>query len=177
MASRFRSAFLGPNGVRAGWRLLAFLAITIALQAALQRGAGFVAERRGFRFSPGLDPIEFSIADGLALVAILAATIIMARFERRRLQEYGLPGANAFGRRFWEGAAFGFGGVTLLILLIAAAGGYSPGSVALHGLRLLHFTALWVLASLFIGFAEEFFFRGYPQFILGLGWASGRRPS
>ena len=162
-----RSVFMGPKGLRAGWRLLAFLAIGIALQAGLQGFLAFLAARRGFRFSPGLDPIEFSIDDGIVLIAVLAATIVMARFERRKLHEYGLPGRNALGRKFWEGGAFGFGGVTLLVVLIAAAGGYSPGPMALHGSALLYFAALWVVASLFIGFAEEFLFRGYPQFILG----------
>ena len=48
------------------------------------------------------------------------------------------------------------------------AGG-GPGSLALHGAALLKATLLWLLASLAIGFAEEYFFRGYPQFILTQG--------
>jgi CAAX protease family protein len=39
----------------------------------------------------------------------------------------------------------------------------------LHGTALLRATLLWALASLAIGFAEEFLFRGYPQFILTQG--------
>ncbi len=49
------------------------------------------------------------------------------------------------------------------------AGGYSPGSLALHGATLVRATLLWLLASLAIGFAEEYVFRGYPQFILTQG--------
>ena len=56
-----------------------------------------------------------------------------------------------------------------MILLIYFAGGYSFGSLALHGKALARATGLWILVSLFIGFAEEFFFRGYPQFTLATG--------
>ena len=167
MKSMLRSIFVGPTGIRSGWRLLIFLAIGFGLQVGLGSGVAFFAQSLRYRSWGGLDPIVFSVEDGLTLIAVLAATIVMARFERRKLREYGLPGRNALGRKFWEGGAFGFCGVTLLIVLIAAAGGYSPGPMALHGSALLYFTALWVVASLFIGFAEEFLFRGYPQFILG----------
>jgi hypothetical protein len=117
----------------------------------------------------GLNSIVFLVQDTLTLIAVLVASWIMARWEHRRLADYGLPGKNAFGRRFWEGAVFGFAGVSLLLLLIFLAGGYSPGSLALHGAALMRAALLWLLASLAIGFAEEYFFRGYPQFILGQG--------
>ena len=93
----------------------------------------------------------------------------MARSEHCRLTDYGLPGRNAFRRKFWEGSVFGFAGASLLILLIFLADGYSPGSLALHRTALWRAVLLWTLASLAIGFAEELFFRGYPQFILAQG--------
>jgi uncharacterized protein len=169
MRSIFRRIFMGPNGIRSGWRLVIFLVITFALQAGLGWVTELIAKGLALRAGGGLDPIVFSVEDGLTLIAVLVATLVMARFEKRRLTDYGLPGTNAFGRRFWEGGAFGLGGVTLLILLIASAGGYSPGSLALHGSALVRFTALWVVASLLIGFTEEILFRGYPQFILATG--------
>jgi CAAX protease family protein len=165
-----KEIFVGPTmGVRSGWRLLIFLAIAIALQAGIGDLVALILEARGIVAPQGLYALVFLVQDAIALVAILVATWIMARWERRKLTDYGLPGRNAFGRRFWEGSVFGFAGCSLLILLIFLAGGYSPGSLALHGAALVRATLLWLLASLAIGFAEEYFFRGYPQFILGQG--------
>ncbi|HYL87126.1 MAG TPA: CPBP family intramembrane glutamic endopeptidase, partial [Candidatus Angelobacter sp.] len=59
--------------------------------------------------------------------------------------------------------------VSLLICLIFLGGGYSAGALNLHGAALARATLLWLLASLAIGFTEEFLFRGYPQFILTKG--------
>jgi membrane protease YdiL (CAAX protease family) len=166
---RLKNVFLGPSGLRSGWRLVIFLAITIGLQAAFGEILDLIVKSRGIVVPDDLNPVVFFVSDSVTLIAVLLATWIMARWECRKLAEYGLPGRNALGWRFWEGAAFGFAGVSLLILLIFLAGGYSPGSLALHGSALVRATLLWVLASLAIGFTEEFLFRGYPQFILTKG--------
>lgn len=164
-----KEIFVGPMGVRAGWRALIFLGIVIAVQAVLQEIVLLILKARGIAAPEGLYALFFLVSDAIALIAVVIATGIMARWERRKFTDYGLPGKNVFGRRFWEGAIFGYAGVSLLILLIFLAGGYSPGSLAIHGAALARATVLWVLASLAIGFAEEYFFRGYPQFILTQG--------
>ena len=172
---RARDIFVGPVGLRSGWRLLIFLAIVVALQAICQEVVVLILKARGIVAPEGLYPIVFLVQDALTLIAVLIATWIMAHWEHRTLSSYGLPGRNAFGRRFWEGALFGYAGVSALILLIFLAGGYSAGSLALHGAALVRATLLWLLASLAIGFAEEYLFRGYPQFILAQGmgfWAA-----
>ncbi len=167
---RVKDIFVGPTmGVRSGWRVLIFLGIVIALQAALQEIVLLILKARGIVAPEGLNAIAFLGADTISFTAILAATWIMARWKSPELADYVWPRKNAFGQRFWEGAAFGFAGVSLLLLLIFLAGGYSPGSLALHGSAIVRAALLWLLASLAIGFAEEFFFRGYPQFILTQG--------
>lgn len=166
---RAKAVFIGPAGLRSGWRLLIFLAMAIAFQAGLQEIVLLMLQARGLVAPEGLNAVGFLGEDAITFVAVLVATWIMARSERRKLAGYGLPGKNAFGRRFWEGAVFGYAGVSLLILLIFLAGGYSAGSIALYGTALARSTLLWLLASLAIGFAEEFLFRGYPQFILAQG--------
>ncbi len=166
---KVKDILVGPIGVRSCWRLLIFLGIVIAVQAALQGVVLLILKARGVVAPEGLIAIVFLVADTITLLAVLIASWIMAKWERRKLTDYGLPGKNAFGWKFWEGAAFGYAGVSLLLLLIYLAGGYSPGSLALHGSALVRATLLWLLASLAIGFAEEYFFRGYPQFILTQG--------
>ncbi|HYL85370.1 MAG TPA: CPBP family intramembrane glutamic endopeptidase [Candidatus Angelobacter sp.] len=161
--------FLGPQGLRSGWRVLIFLAISITVQTALQGILYVLVKSLGVTVPNGLNPTVFFVSDSVTLVSVLVACLVIARGERRKLTDYGLPGKNAFSRRFWEGSIFGFAGASALILLIFLAGGYSLGSLALHGIALGRAVLLWLLASLAIGFAEEFFFRGYPQFILAQG--------
>lgn len=164
-----KQIFFGPRGLRCGWRVLMFLAITIALQTALQGILFLFVKSAGIVVPEGLNPTVFLLSDAITIVAVLVASLVMARSEHRKLTDYGLPGRNAFRRKFWEGSVFGFAGASLLILLIFLAGGYSPGSLALHRTALWRAVLLWTLASFAIGFAEEFFFRGYPQFILAQG--------
>jgi hypothetical protein len=111
---RMKEIFVGPTtGLRSGWRLLIFLAITITLQAGLQGIVLLIMKARGLAVPEGLHAIVFLVADTITLIAVVAASCIMARWERRRLTDYGLPGKNAFGWKFWEGALFGYAGVSL----------------------------------------------------------------
>lgn len=164
-----KEIFVGPIGVRAGWRALIFLGIVVAVQAVLQEIVVLILRACGIAAPEGLYALFFLVSDAIALIAVVIATGILARREHSKFTDYGLPGKNAFGRRFWEGTVFGYAGVSLLILLIFLAGGYSAGTLALHGAALARATVLWVLASLAIGFAEEYFFRGYPQYVLTQG--------
>ena len=91
-----RNIFLGPNGLRAGWRLLIFLVIVLGLNAAIKTLLVVVMKRWSMHEPAGFDPIVLLILDGIALFATLAGTVVMARIERRKLSDYGLPGRNAF---------------------------------------------------------------------------------
>jgi CAAX protease family protein len=94
---------------------------------------------------------------------------VMARIERRSFVDYALPGREAFGARFWQGVAWGFVALTVLLLLIRADHGFSFGSMALHGRPLAHYAFIWGLAFLLVGFFEEFLMRGYALFTLTTG--------
>ena len=154
-----RDIFFNARGLRAGWRLLIF----VALFAALSFGTDWVITRTlhpGQR--PFLDPVSFIEAETLSLALALIATWVMGRIEHRHFQEYGIPSLHdAFGREFWMGTVWGIGSTSLLIGLIALFGGYHIVGLAIHGTELWYFTALWTLASLLIGFAEELQFRAY----------------
>ena len=154
-----RTVFFNRRGLRAGWRLLIFIAIFAALSFATDWVITrlFHPKERAF-----LDPISFIQAETVSLAIALAATGIMARIERRRLQHYGIPSLHrAFGGDFWMGAVWGIGSTSLLMGLIAAFGGYRILGLALHGPELWYFTSVWLIANLLIGFAEELQFRAY----------------
>lgn len=157
--ANMRTVFFNARGLRAGWRLLIFVAIFAALSFATD---WVITKTLHPKERPFLDPVSFIQAEALSLVLVLIATWIMARIERRRLQAYGIPPMHgAFGRDFWVGAVWGIGSTSLLIGLIAAFGGYRVAGLAIHGTELWYFTALWTIANLLIGFAEELQFRAY----------------
>jgi membrane protease YdiL (CAAX protease family) len=157
--SSLRTIFFNPRGLRAGWRLLIFVAIFVGLSALADLVATRVVHVHDRAF---LDPVSFLYAELQALVLVLIATGIMARIERRRFADYGIPSIhNAFGRDFWIGIVWGIASTAAVIGLIAAFGGYRVHGLAIHGATLWYFTLLWTIANLLIGFAEEFQFRAY----------------
>ncbi|HYL68404.1 MAG TPA: CPBP family intramembrane glutamic endopeptidase [Candidatus Limnocylindria bacterium] len=169
-----RSIFVGPDGIRAGWRFLMFLALFIGLQ--------YIIVQRGLRLIPGFVEIvrqtqsggvltpEFSLISESALLAItLLATWIMGRIEKRPFGTYGIPLQGAFGKLFWQGAAWGLAFETVEILAIYAFGGFSFGTVALAGPTLVKYAIVWAIAFILVGLFEESLFRGYSQYTLGSG--------
>jgi membrane protease YdiL (CAAX protease family) len=154
-----RGYFFNSRGLRAGWRLLIFLAIFAALSFATDWVVVRVFHPKERAF---LDPLSFIEAETVSLALVVIATWIMSHIERRPFRQYGIPAPrDAFGRDFWAGTLWGLGSTSLLIGLIAAFGGYHILGVAIHGPEFWYFTAVWLLANLLIGFAEEIQFRAY----------------
>jgi len=110
---------------------------------------------------PDLDPVGMISDELQTLIQTLIATWIMLRIERRSFPQYGIPVRGVVGRHFWAGAAWGLGSTSLVAGLIAALGGYRILGLAIHGYALWYLSALWIIASLLIGFAEEILFRAY----------------
>ncbi len=158
--------FRGPYGLRAGWRLLIFLIIVVAMFVA----AAFLLQPRlrtllGTDFSaPGVivgELISFSI--------VLFAAFLMSRLEHRRFAAYGLPVRGFLGKNFWSGALWGFVMLSFIVAMMAATHAYSVGGLALSTADLMKYGLLWALAFLMVGFFEEFSFRGYIQYTLTSG--------
>jgi uncharacterized protein len=168
-----RKIFHNGRELRAGWRLLIFLILFFAI--------GYLARNVLERLplppdTPFLNAVDLIVSEGGTLVVALIATLIMARFEQRRLTGYGIPrAADLFGRRFWAGAIWGLIMPSTIILLIFLSGGYRVHGLNVGGLGLVKFACLWLVANLFIGFSEEITFRGYLLYTLadGIGfWAA-----
>jgi uncharacterized protein len=169
-----RKIFFGPNGLRAGWRLLIFVSMLFGLQyLILQKAlpripvvAHFLAEVR----ADGVLTPQFQLVIELAAFAIIfLTTAIMGRIEKRPFGVYGIPRNGAFGKFFWQGVLFGFAYETFEMVAIWACGGYSFGTLALSGMALVKYAVLWAMVFLLVGFVEEFTFRGYAQYTLGSG--------
>src|SRR5690349_18566673 len=124
--------FIGPYGLRAGWRLLLFLPVFIISTLPLGLVMGAVAGK-------SLSPATAITAEVPSFAIILLGTFIFARFERRSLADYGLPFRRFLGKQFWTGALWGFVMISFVIGLMAASHAYSPGGLALAPIEILKY--------------------------------------
>jgi membrane protease YdiL (CAAX protease family) len=167
---------LGPQGLRAGWSILAFL-IVFLLSAAIF-GPIFQATHL-------IDPkAKDFTANGvlfnelLVVLAMLCAAAVVALLERRKgnLLAYNLIGPHRM-LRFFEGLVAGFVSLSLLMGGLAWGGWLQFGQVALSGSQIFKYAALWGCAFLLVGCFEEGMFRCYLQFTLtrsiNFWWAFG----
>lgn len=162
-----RSIFFNARRLRAGWRLLLFLALLFLLTGAFTLLLSSLI--------PELDELTLSptdrrslLLDGYLLLPLLLASWLMARYaDRRPFTSLGLYLKAAWGKEFLVGAVAGFamGGIYLLACSILGGLGISWGNAAWGDLMLLIFGFL--LAAAF----EEALFHGYAfqTLIDGLG--------
>ena len=159
------SIFLGPHGVRAGWRIALYLVLTAFFAAILQFAETLLGVPLVRQIGELTPAILFS--QEIVLVgAALGAAAVMSLAESRPFGDYGTPLRSAFGARFWQGILFGTIQVSLMMLLIAVLRGYSFGGLAIVGADVARYAANWAGTFLLVGIFEEFFFRGYLQFTL-----------
>jgi membrane protease YdiL (CAAX protease family) len=165
--STIHNVFVGPNGIRAGWRLLIFLALDLAIVYGIVHIPGVrsllpsqqIFTAKGLLFGEGV----------LNLLPLLLAAGIMTLIEKRSFADYGMPLQEAFGKRFWQGVPLGFVMLSILLLLIGALHGFSIDGIGVGGTAALSLATLYFIGFIFVGMFEEFSFRGYMQSTLGSG--------
>ena len=123
------------------------------------------------KFALGTHSSGFTVQSELPGKAIPAffvalATWMVARMERRPLDDYGIPLRQAFGARFWEGCVWGFGMLTLMLWVLRESGHFRIDSFDLTGRALIVHALGWGAAFLAVSISEEFTFRGYLLFSL-----------
>jgi len=157
--SYVRTVFVGPQGLRAGWGLAFYVAMFYPLQSLASRWAGSLDLGASGLWSMMLE--EFA-----AFVAAVVPALVLAKIEKRPWGAYGLPVRTAFGKLFWQGAVWGFAGISLLLGLMFGLRVFDVGHLAIHGARIVKFAAFWAVMFLLVGLFEDFRFRGYLQFTL-----------
>ena len=149
----------GPGGVRAGWRVGAFVLLVVALVFVwvFLTPRGFLRALAGSgQLGPG-----FIVFNELAvLLPVAAATAVMVWLEGRSFISCGLGGARVLAR-LSGGVVCGLALITVLVLVLAGTGhaalvwgGLGAGGVVWYALA-------WAAASLLTGLAEELALRGY----------------
>jgi uncharacterized protein len=163
--------FRGPNGIRAGWRVLIFLAILAGLVAMLSVIVFALAHGKRTRFGglAQLTPSTLSLSEGLSFVLVAIAALIMARIEHRRWGQYGLAILSAFKKDFWVGIVVGFVAISGCLLGIFGLHGFRITGLGIHGSTIPFATASWCITFVIVGLSEEFTFRGYMQYTLTSG--------
>ena len=166
--------FRGTNGIRAGWRVLIFLALVAACGILLFAVVNLAARLAGpsdgqYFYASSLTPLGTILTEGSILVLTVIPALIMAKIERRTFGAYGLPVRSAFRKNFWIGGLAGFLAISGCLLAIFALHGFHLSGIAIHGRTLITATLAWSLAFVVVGLAEEFAFRGYLQYTLTIG--------
>ena len=170
-SSRFTicGIFVGPDGLRAGWGILlfqllrTFLLFFFALPLLFHALFPSMSGARSFSGPGQMLPYE-----AMFTTAVLIATWLMAKIERRPTSVYGL-GGNRRLRNFLSGLAWGVAMLSLLVFALRAAGLLVFDARQLFGVSALRYGALWFVGFLLVGVNEEYAFRGYLQFTLARG--------
>jgi uncharacterized protein len=158
----FYRVFYGFSELRAGWRLLIFLAIVMALIN--------ITNLMVRRLVHGADGATlFLVRAVMNFLIFLLASWIMGRIEGRTIAVYGLPWRGMFGVQFWQGVLLGFTSISGLLVALRGAGVFYFGSIALHGTDICKWAIVYAFVFILVALREEFGARGYGLFTLSAG--------
>jgi uncharacterized protein len=150
--------------VRSVWRILVAVALYKLLVPVLQTALAASSTVLAWLQSQPRDvltPGNLLFSEGIRTTAALIAGLAMSKIEDRSFADYGFPLREAFGKRFWQGAGYGFAMLALLMASIAALGAFALGGLALDAGAAVRYGALYALGFLLVAFFEECTFRGY----------------
>lgn len=154
-------SFVGPQGVRAGWKVLIFFLLMAGITMGLHPiGRLLPRVPRGSPIPPGSALLE----EFIGMVSVLLATAIMAKWiDRKPWGYFGIPLRHAFRSSFWFGSVIGLGALALQLEIMHLGGWFDFGTLQLHGAAIVGYGAVWAVMFLFVGVTEEGLLRGYVQ--------------
>jgi membrane protease YdiL (CAAX protease family) len=161
--------FFGPNGLRAGWSILVYIAVLFLLGTLARFELHWVMKH--VVPHPNAHELHPSLAiagEAVFLLVVVLATAVMAWFERRRVAAYGLLGTDRL-RQFIIGLFTGFGFLSLLVGILTLTH-HLTITPAHQPVRMsLAYAAAWGLCFFLVGMTEEFALRGYLLYTLARG--------
>lgn len=160
--------FLGPRGLRAGWRIVLFVVLAQLVVQSL-----FVVLH--FHSAPTWQLRPFLTEELVSLAGLVVSAGILGVVLHHRAAFFGLAEPRRALPLFAEGAAWGVATIAILVAALAASGAvHFSGNGGLA--RIVSPTGLgWLAAFLLVGVVEEFLFRGYVLHAVsqGLGFWPG----
>jgi len=161
-----KSIFIGPNGLRAGYRFVLFVVATLTLQGVVEW-----AVITAFHYKPsrGWTSGDLLLSEAIGVFVVWLTTFVTARIEKTSVAAYGLPRPGAFRTQWLEGLLWGALAPAAAMAMIVAAGAARIDGFALHGAALAKAAGIWFLVMILLGLFEELLFRGYPQHVLARG--------
>jgi len=169
--SRLRWVFVGREGLRAGWSVLIFVVIFVALMR-----VGLLAIQKTHLISGPTDANpDISLSFGfvnevLSAFAVLLATWIMSKIERRG-RSYGYGGPHKL-KLFLAGLGSGLFLISLLVFTLWKSGILVIGSRLIFGVEVLRYGSLWFVAFCLVALFEESLTRGFLLYTLTRGLAA-----
>jgi membrane protease YdiL (CAAX protease family) len=163
------------RGLRAGWRLCIYVAMIASLLFIARTIAAILVKRLGGapttpRILGPTQVVFQTIGELFVFLVILFLAWIMSRIERRKVGVYGLPLQRSIVPTFFSAyLLWGFLPLTVLLLILRAAGVFYFGHFSPLNGQILAWGLLWWVLFLFVGLFEEFFFRGYVLYTLADG--------
>ena len=162
--------FFNERGLRAGWRLLIFIAIVVLIQLTINTIIALLRHNPA-RLGPNITPFAVLPTRVIGVAVLLFAAWIMGRIEHREIGVYGLPLKNSnLLSRFVAGYLFwGFLPLAVLLLIMRALHVFYFGELALRHGQIFYWGFIWFLVFLFVALFEEYFLRGYLLYTLADG--------
>lgn len=164
--------FIGPDGLRAGWSALIFVALLLGFMS----GLGFLFVRLHLVSRGGFTPKNAIFSQLFQLIALIAAAGIVALIERRSVFDYNLRDSRR-GVHFLSGFVIGFLALSTLVGGLAAGHWLTFGSSTLGGSEIVKYALIWGAVFLMVGCFEEGTMRCYLQYTFTRGlnfwWAAG----
>ena len=160
-APRAAEVFIGPYGLRAGWRFFLFAMIVGVLIVMLSMVSRSASHWLGSNAS--------HVADNwIGFISTVAAMWIMGKVEGKPVWGYGFAAPHR-ARNLVTGAAAGFAALSILMGLLMLAGGYRLDPAELQGAEALRWGAYWAVLFLGVALTEECLIRSYALFSLSQG--------
>jgi membrane protease YdiL (CAAX protease family) len=170
--SALRKVFIGKDGLRAGWSLLIYAVILVAI--------GFSVTLIAHKIHPQPKPADMAkitqnvpprfllLNEAVPFLIVFFVTWIMSKIERRPNSVYGFGGSHKLPQ-FFAGLAWGVTCLSLLVLILREAGFLIIDSRLVFGGAILHYGGIWLIGFLLVGLFEEYLLRGYLQYTLSRG--------
>jgi len=153
--------FIGPFGLRSGWRWLLFILLAVGLM--------LVLTLPGHKFKNLIShDIRPLIDQSAVCLSVFIATWVFSRVDRKPFSSFGLQPLH-LGRNLALGIVSGFLSLSLLMWLLIACHAFRPVPVSLTGSAALLWGLFWLLVFILVAFTEELLTRGYPLFALSQG--------